>query len=263
MYWANRLLIVLGLILFVVVVTVTLAAPQIIIDLATRLNTTNVAQRGLQVVVALLLDLLAVLVLYRLLRPAPADGLVVRTRGSRTEVSIDSVQRQINARMDEVSDILSVQTEVTAERGNARITMHVRARPDIVIPEKQKEINRVLRQVVEKQLGLRLAGPPAVHIDLVSPAPELAALPVAAPASPSTPPPPTGTVDLEERPAPPPAPRPAEPSEEDLEGPTLPLREEPAERQQAAEPAAEDVAEEPWRAFLLEDDEEQTTPGSG
>jgi hypothetical protein len=50
---------------------------------------------------------------------------------------------------------------------------------DIKLPAKQSEINRALKQVIHKQLGLQMAGQPKVHIRLDTegkPAPVLASI---------------------------------------------------------------------------------------
>ncbi len=267
----NRLLAILGIILLMLTVTAFLAAPQLILDIATRLNDASLPMRVLQLLVALLIDALLISLIYRLLRPQRSEGLMVRVRGARTEVSIDSVQRQINARVNEVPDVIAAQAEVAAENGNARISLRVRARADIVVPEKQKEITRVLKQLVEKQLGLRLAGPPIVHINLVEE--EEGEAPAAAEPTAAIELPPAPRPVPEAKPSPPPRPEPepaapaAAPSQESeeeeaagaeeadqrhLEGPTMPLREEASEEQ-----------EEPWRAFLLGDDEDEDTVTPG
>ncbi len=163
MGFLNRFFTLIGTILLVLAMTVLLAAPQALADLVTRVNA---IQPVVRILLAVLIDALLLLWLYRRLRAQPKEGLVVRARGVKAEVNIDSVQRQINARVDEITDVLAVQTEVLADKGGAQITLHVRTQPDIVVPEKQKEITRVLKQVVEKQMGLRLAGPPAIHISL-------------------------------------------------------------------------------------------------
>jgi hypothetical protein len=149
-----------------VVVTALLAAPQWVADAATMLAESASPVRMGMLVAALLVDMLLISAIIRIVRPARRDGLSVRMRGAKTEVSLGSVQREINTRVAQVADVLAVHTEVIEENGKARVALRVRTRPDIIVPEKQKELMRVLRQLVEKQLGLRLAGQPTVHIAL-------------------------------------------------------------------------------------------------
>lgn len=166
MRFIKRLLSTLGLIVVMVVVTALLAAPQLIADAATQLANSAPPVRMGMLVAALVADLILLAVIIRIVRPARRDGLSVRARGAKTEVSLGSVQREINTRIAQVADVLAVHTEVVEENGKARVALRVRTRPDIIVPEKQKELLRVLRQLVEKQLGLRLAGQPTVHIAL-------------------------------------------------------------------------------------------------
>ncbi len=274
----RRVLLALGVILLVLVVAVLLTAPQLIADLLAGLNAVPLAVR---ILLAVLIDALLLVALGRQLRQKPTEGLVVRARGVKAEVNIDSVQRQLNARVEEVPDVLAVQTEVAADNGNARIALRVRTRPDIVVPEKQKEITRVLRQVVEKQLGLRLAGAPVVHISLDTKPPlaESAQAAMTGAVEPeAVPEPPSRTAIPEVMPGPEQpvaAPSPAAtPAEDVIEAEYVSDEEyaaEVAETGVADEwPAGaeapvppvqgirEEEADEPWRAFLLGDDDEDT-----
>jgi hypothetical protein len=164
----RRILTIIGIVLIMLVVTLFLAAPQIIVDLATRLYESSPALRAMQVLAALLIDALLITVIYRIIRPPLDPGLVVHARGAKAKVSTDSVQRQINARIAQVSDILDVQAEVEVEGSAARVTLNIRTRPDINVPEKQREVSRILRQLVEKQMGLKLAGLAVIHMTLAT-----------------------------------------------------------------------------------------------
>lgn len=166
MLFFNRLLTTLGIVVFMLLITAFLVLPGVVIDLATNLNSANFLPRALQFVVALGLDALLALIVYRLWRSQPVDGLVVRSRNSRTAVNVDDVQRQLETRMAEIPGVSAVRVEVKPERGNADVTLHVTTGYDTVLPNKQKEISRAARKVLEKQLGLRLAGPPTIHIDM-------------------------------------------------------------------------------------------------
>ncbi len=252
----KRLATMLAVVLLLIGVTALLAAPRLVIDLAARVEAAPAGTRTALIVAAVLIDLLLVAILVRLLRPPRKDGLVVRARGARAEVSVDSVQRQINTRIAQVSDVLAVQTgvEVTQE-GAAKVEMNVRTRPDIVIPEKQKELGRVLRQLIEKQMGLRLAGDPVIHIALATDEFDTAdrvttvVQPIAAPAEaayaslPATASYTEVAAEHVEHPAL--AEPPASPA------PPPPAPSAPVEAPEETPPAPEE--DEPWRAFLLED----------
>ncbi len=239
MNFITRLLLILAVITLLVGVTVLLVSPQAVIAIAEGLNSVDTAGRAIQLLLALLIDLLLLGLLYQLLRRAVSRGLMVRARGARTEVSIDSVRRQIMAQISQLPDVLDAQTEVRAERGNARVTLRVRATPDITVPDKQNEINRALRQVVEKQMGLRLAGPPVIHIEL-----QTSKEPPEPPAEVAVPPVPRPTP--RPQPEPPPAPPVAEvrPAEPEKSAPPIPVavapEPAPGPHLVALEPADED-----------------------
>jgi hypothetical protein len=267
----RRLLSLMAVVILMVGVTALLAAPQLVARLAESLQNTPANTRTILILAAVVIDLLLAAVAVRILRPPQKTELLVHARGARARVSLDSVQRQINTRIAQVSDVLHVHTDVEVNNGGARVELNIRTRPDIVIPEKQKEIARVLRQLVEKQMGLRMIGEPVIHLalatdeydttDHVTAVMEPAAEPpyVAIPASAYS-----EVVEVPSRAAralPQPA---AQPQTE----PVAPLSAAPLSGAPTAagealasvgtadeEGAAPELEEpEPWRAFLLEDD---------
>ncbi|GAB4572220.1 MAG: hypothetical protein Kow0077_11000 [Anaerolineae bacterium] len=252
----KRLLSMLAVLILMVVTTAVLATPQLVADLATRLSEeTPATTRTMMVVAALVIDLVLAAVLVRIIRPRKEDELQVRARGAKAKVSLDSVQRQINARIAQVSDVLHVHTDVEVTSGAASVELNVRTRPDIVIPEKQKEISRVLRQLVEKQMGLRLAGEPIIHLALATDEfdttdhvttivePATAGTPAAIAA--------TSYTEVEAEEAPPPVAR-ALP-ERASEAPQEAAAETQAASEETEQAPSEPEQDEPWRAFLLED----------
>jgi len=239
MNFITRLLLILAVITLLVGVTVLLVSPQAVIALAEGLNSADTAGRAIQLLLALLIDLLLLGLLYQLLRRAASRGLMVRARGAKTEVSIDSVRRQIMAQISQLPDVLDAQTEVRAERGNARVTLRVKATPDITVPDKQNEINRALRQVVEKQMGLRLAGPPVIHIEL-----QTSKEPPEPPVEVATPPLPRPTPRPQSEPPPAPPVAQVRPAEPEKPAPPVPVavapEPAPGPHLVALEPADED-----------------------
>jgi len=262
----RKALFVLGVLALAVVVTILLVSPQIVVDFATRLATAEPVLRAAQVLIAVLLDAILIAVIYRTLFPGRIEGLTVRARGARTAVSLDSVQRQINTAVAQITDVLAVQTDVVADQGNVRLALRVRTRPDIIVPEKQKEINRILRQVVEKQLGLRLAGPAVIHIALSADEYEPTEQRATLITDEYLPPEPPRYAALAPRatsaetpmpagePIPQPASRIAPPAEWAGEEEEEASSEDEAPAERTAEPAEEPAADEPWRAFLMNDD---------
>jgi hypothetical protein len=95
-------------------------------------------------------------------------GLVVKSSGGAlAELSVESAREQILKAVQRLPKVISADATVSTKRGKAVITLSVEMKSDDVsLPDKQKEINRVLDNVVEKQLGLKMAERPMVHINL-------------------------------------------------------------------------------------------------
>lgn len=234
----RRFFALLAVVILMIGVTALFAAPQVVVQVAQSLGDTPTGTRTLLIVAAIVIDLLLLAVAVRIIRPQNKEELMVRTRGATTKVSVDSVQRQINTRIAQISDVLHVHTDVEVTNGSASVELHVRTRPDIMIPEKQREIGRVLRQLVEKQMGLRLASDPLIHIALATDEFDTTDR-VTAVMEPDT--------AQTYMPI-------AESAYTEVAPETRALPEPSASRPQAEAQEAERQPEEPWRAFLLEED---------
>ena len=117
-------------------------------------------------------------------------------------------------------------SEVKALRGKADVDFDVVvSRDSNNLPEKQKEIDRALRQVLNKQLGLQMAGKPRVHIrmdgmdeqkpaplpvELPAPAAAAEPAPVIAVVEPTKPEAPTVVAEVKEVKEEPPSPTPVQ-----------------------------------------------------
>ncbi len=149
--------------------TMLLLNPQTIIQFAVSLDNTS----GLiRLPAAILIDAIVLAIVVVLVRSGsesktPANGLIVKAQGAIADVSVDSVRDRVLRAVRAVPDVLSAQAEIKAVRGKADIDLEVVVlRESISLPDKQREIDRALRQVVNKQLGLQLAGKPRVHIHM-------------------------------------------------------------------------------------------------
>lgn len=151
------------------------------------------------------------------IRPDPKvrmTGLMMRASGAITEVSVESARERILKAVSDVPDVVSAEAQVQPIRGRADIEMDVTVfGHDIKLPNKQKEINRALNQVINKQLGLRMASQPRIHIKIYGDEPQKPAPVVDKPLSP---PPPISNIVVE-KPAPLPEPE-AKPSSTFLGG---------------------------------------------
>lgn len=178
MNFLGRVYLLLVTILLVVLLTIFLLSPQTVGGWAG-----NVAEvlPVLRIVVAALLDAVLLALLYVQVRPArrpAAAGLMMRASGAVTEVSVESARERILRAVSDVPDVVSVEARVVPLRGKADLDLDVEVLgEDVRLPDKQKEINRALKQVINKQLGLQMAGRPRVHIRLYGEKPRPAAPP--------------------------------------------------------------------------------------
>jgi uncharacterized alkaline shock family protein YloU len=100
-------------------------------------------------------------------RPS-VKGLIVRGNdGALTSIEPDVVRERVTSALEDVQDVEPIVVRVKANRGKAEISVGVIVRQaDAKIPEKEREIIRTLRQVVEKQLGVQIDGRPKVTISV-------------------------------------------------------------------------------------------------
>ncbi|MBZ0282493.1 MAG: hypothetical protein K8L97_17265 [Anaerolineae bacterium] len=151
--------------------------------------------------------LILLLLTWLQIRPDPKArmaGLMMRASGAITEVSVESARERILKAVSDVPDVVSAEAQVQPIRGRADIEMDVTVFGyDVKLPNKQKEINRALNQVINKQLGLRMASQPRIHIKIYGEEPKKPAPVIEKP----LPPPPPVSV-IVEKPAPPLEPEP-------------------------------------------------------
>ncbi|MBC8170281.1 MAG: hypothetical protein H7X77_01355 [Anaerolineae bacterium] len=194
MKFITRLLMTLLALLLVAFLTVLLITPDTVVDVLARLEQVVFAARVALVVIMYLVILSLLYLQVRSTPKAQSDTLSVNASGAIAAVTVDSVRERILKTIGEVPGVASVTAQLKSIRGKADIDLSVTTTDDKVnIPEKQKEINRALEQVIKKQLGIQMAGRPRVNIRLgtvkpVVPAPAAAVpLPVIAPPPPPAP----------------------------------------------------------------------------
>jgi hypothetical protein len=165
MTFLRRFYLALLSILLAVGLTVMLVLPQTVTGWVGALSEQSSI---LRIIAAVVLDVLILAFLYVQVRPDPrasATGLMMQASGAITEVSVDSARARILKAVSDVPDVVSADADVKPLRGKADVELQVTVMGhDVQLPAKQKEINRALNQVIHKQLGLRMAGQPRVHI---------------------------------------------------------------------------------------------------
>ncbi len=169
LFLRRTLLWIVGVVLVVLTMAILLAP----LSVAERLDSIAPVIRSL-LAILLGVSFLAFLYIQLRQRSGPeATGLMVRTSGAITQVDIESTRERILHAVSSLPDIVSAKVEVRAVRGKADIELDVVVGSDeINVPKKQKEIDRALKQVVNKQLGLHMANRPRMHIRFDAKPPE-------------------------------------------------------------------------------------------
>jgi hypothetical protein len=201
--------ILIGLLLFAFI-TVIFLLPDALSALAENIKTLSPVVR---IIAAIFIDAILLGLVYTQVRPAPKHvetGLAVRASGAITDVSIESARERILKAVRAVPDVLSAAATLEGVRGKASVNLEVVVNgAQVNVPSKQKEIDRALKQVIEKQLGLQMASRPRVHIVLheenssspsitATPSPAASPVPITTPAPPAHPLPETATVENKE-----------------------------------------------------------------
>lgn len=156
------LLAVLGFVL-VALLTVLLLAPEAVSDFITGIPVL------VRLIIVVMIYAVAILGIYQEIQfqqKNPGKGLLVKSPGgASTSVSLESTRDRINAAVGEVSHVRQVETKVESARGRAKITLDVLVRNDSTnLPDVEKDITHKLQQVVQKQMGVRLAERPQVNL---------------------------------------------------------------------------------------------------
>lgn len=197
----RRIIVVVVGVSLAVLVSVLLLTPETILSLAVNLTSTSWLIR-LPLVILIDAVILAIIVLLvrgeRSAAARASTGLIVKAQGAVADVSVESARERVLRAVRAVPDVLTADATMKAVHGKADIEMDVLVSHDSVnVPEKQKEIDRALRQVLNKQLGLQIAGKPRVHLRMGE---EVAATPSAAVVVPPAPLPPPVAEPVREEP---------------------------------------------------------------
>ena len=167
MTFINRVLVILFALILIGIVTAVAITPDTLRVWLANLEETNLL---LRLAVVVVLNIILLILLYFTLRgpkKEKVNGLAVRAAGAHTDVSIESARKLILSAVEGVPDVVSASATVKAVNGKADVDMDVQVSGmGVNIPSKQKEINRALKQVINKQLGLEMRGRPRVHIYL-------------------------------------------------------------------------------------------------
>jgi hypothetical protein len=78
------------------------------------------------------------------------------TEGGSAELDPNSVGRRLQWHLDQLAEVITVVPAVKSRRGAVDIRLEIETAPDIDIPMKTDEVVGVTREVVERDMGLRL-----------------------------------------------------------------------------------------------------------
>lgn len=169
----NRILIVILLLVVMVLCNILLIVPGAIgavalqsADLADFFAAFQPwARIGLGILFALALDIILVLlIVLEVRRPKPKAIRVEKAGGGEVQISIASIADRLRYEVDQLSGVLRVRPKVSARRKGVVIELDVETAAGIEVPERAERIVEQVRQVVEEQMGLKLARPPKVNL---------------------------------------------------------------------------------------------------
>ncbi len=80
----------------------------------------------------------------------------VRTEQGEIQVTADSIAKRLAWHLDQLADVISVHPEVQPKGDKVHIKLDVETSPEIDVPMKTEEIMLVTREVIEKDMGLKL-----------------------------------------------------------------------------------------------------------
>jgi hypothetical protein len=164
---------------FIIVLTGFLVLPEQVIRIAEEINNQEDRVRLLSIVTAVLADFILIYIIWTELRVRHHhDENIFRSRSGGAEITLDSVQKNLESQLGKVDMVYGIMSEVRNERGKVAVDVEVGADENVNVPKKTSEINREVKKVVERQMGLKLAEKPQIRFRLLSqPAPAPSPMP--------------------------------------------------------------------------------------
>lgn len=151
--------------------------------------------------------LIGLLLWWELRRPGSRTIEIARyTGGSTIRISTEAVQEKVKEHVDAIAGVLESRVRATGRNRAVDLRLDVSVTKEVDLVAKAEEVAAVTRQVVQDQLGLRLASKPQVAIKARAGRPVIAKpLPVQEQPAPAPSLPPTPILAEEETPYLPPA----------------------------------------------------------
>ena len=100
--------------------------------------------------------LFGTLLFYEILSGRQRGVRIHTTEGGSAELDPNSVGRRLQWHLDQLAEVITVVPAVKSRGGAVDIRLEIETAPDIDIPMKTDEVVGVTREVVERDMGLRL-----------------------------------------------------------------------------------------------------------
>lgn len=109
--------------------------------------------------------LIGLLLWWELRRPGSRTIEIARyTGGSTIRIGTEAVQEKVKEQVDAIAGVLESKVRATGRNRAVELSLDVSVTKDVDLVAKAEEVAAVTRQVVQDQLGLKLAGKPQVAI---------------------------------------------------------------------------------------------------
>lgn len=89
-------------------------------------------------------------------RPRPKTIVVQQVSGGQAELTADSIVSRLEYNLDQLPEVIHARPRVRTARKGVRIDLAVETSPEVEVPSKSEEIQRVTRDIIENQMGLKL-----------------------------------------------------------------------------------------------------------
>ena len=121
--------------------------------------------RALLILCTVFIDVLLVgLLVLEVRGPAKHTLRVQRVGGGEVVVTAESLVERLQYQIDQMADVIGVRARVAPRGGGVDVQVSLQTGADVNVPEKAEQVLEITRQVVEDQMGLRLARKPRVNV---------------------------------------------------------------------------------------------------
>lgn len=162
----NKVITVLILISLIPIVTIVLAFPTVAAGWASEAATSlssNAASmtpqsRQIMIGIAAGINLVLILLLFFEVRQGKQTKAQIKLIGGGTaEVTFEAVAQRLKIIRERVGGIVSVSPEVSAKRKKIDVKLEVAIMPETNVPNKIEQLQSIVKEIVEQQMGLQLA----------------------------------------------------------------------------------------------------------